>query len=303
MATLNTEKSGFLSSIIEIFVLFIIIFLIRTFGFGLYQVPTGSMEVTMLAGERFFADKLTPYFVKFKRGEVIAFNNPEYVYSKNKFVRLFQDYIWGPSNWTKRVIGIPGDHIKGSIEDGKPVLYLNGEKINEPYVNRYPLIKLWKINQEDVASYLKNGNANRIWDLIVPKSFDPHSPLDSQPFYKINKEMVVIEDTEPGVIFPGTPIRSTQNETFIFKENFWSGGDEFDVKLEDNQYWVMGDNRLGSKDSRVFGPIDGRLIHGRIMYRIWSVDSDASWWILDFIKNPKDFLSRVRWDRFFQRVV
>ena len=32
-------------------------FIIRTWGFGLYQVPTCSMETTMLVGERFFADK------------------------------------------------------------------------------------------------------------------------------------------------------------------------------------------------------------------------------------------------------
>ena len=39
----------------------------------------------------------------------------------------------------------------------------------------------------------------------------------------------------------------------------------FSVKLGENQYWLMGDNRLNSGDSRLFGPIDGRLIHGRIL--------------------------------------
>jgi len=60
MAQIQTKnKSIFWSSIAEFIALLMIIFLIRTIGFGLYQVPTGSMETTMLVGERFFADKFT----------------------------------------------------------------------------------------------------------------------------------------------------------------------------------------------------------------------------------------------------
>ena len=301
MAKIN--RSEFWSSIAEIAVLFFFIFLIRTFFFGLYQVPSGSMETTMLVGERFFSDKLTPYFSKVKRGQVIAFNDPTFNYSENPVVRLFQDYIWGPSNWTKRVIAIPGDRLQGKIKDGKPVIYLNDKKIAESYVNRYPLLRVWKVDPENVASYLQSGKAERIWDLIIPRSFDPHCSFEDQSLYRIKKSRVVIEQTEPGVLFPGTPIRAAVKKECAPGENYWSGGDEFDLILKQNQYWVMGDNRLGSKDSRVFGPIDQRLIHGKIKYRIWSIDSDEGWWVWDLIKNPIDFWSRVRWKRFFQRVV
>jgi len=299
----DNNRSSFLSSVAEIAILFFVVFLIRTFFFGLYQVPSGSMEATMLVGERFFADKLTPYFTEIKRSEVIAFNDPTFEYSENGLVRLFQDYVWGPSNWTKRVIGVPGDHMKGTIEDGKPVVYRNGKKLDEhAYTNPYPLIKVWTVDPEEVSTYLQNGKARRVWDLIVPKSFDPHQPLENQPLYRIKKERVVIEETEPGVLFPGTPIRAAVKQEYEAGESYWSGGDEFDVVLGPNQYWVMGDNRLGSKDSRVFGPIDRRLIHGRIKYRIWSIDSDEAWWIWDLIKGPADFWARVRWKRFLQRV-
>ena len=56
-------------------------------------------------------------------------------------------------------------------------------------------------------------------------------------------------------------------------KNYWDRSDVFRVKLGDNQYWLMGDNRLNSADSRMFGPIDGRLIHGRILFSILSIDS------------------------------
>ena len=115
----------------ELIFLLGIVVLVRTFGFGLYQVPTGSMETTMLVGERFFADKLTPLFSAPKRLEIISFNDPLYQYSKNSVMRIVQEYFWGPSNWTKRVIGLPGDKIRGTVENGKPVVYVNGVKLDE----------------------------------------------------------------------------------------------------------------------------------------------------------------------------
>jgi len=84
MSMAHAKKSKFWSNVKEITVLLLIVFLIRTFGFGLFQVPTGSMETTMLVGERFFADKLSPWFTSIKRGEIIAFDDPLYKYSNNK---------------------------------------------------------------------------------------------------------------------------------------------------------------------------------------------------------------------------
>lgn len=303
MSTSRTRQPGFWVNVREIVVLLFIVFIIRTFGFGLYQVPTGSMETTMLVGERFFADKLTPLFSKIQRGEVIAFNDPTWPYSKNKIVRLFEEYFWGPSNWTKRVIGIPGDSVRGTIEDGKPVIYLNDKKLEEPHVNKFPLARVWKMDPRDVEAYVRRGGPDRIWELMCPKSFDPSFPIEQQPFYHIKRDRIIMDGGQPSLIYPATPIRPADDAPQpVAGENYWSGSDEFNVKLGNNQYWVMGDNRLGSKDCRWFGPIDGRLIHGRILYRVWSVDSDESWWILDLIKHPIDFWSRVRWNRFFQRI-
>src|SRR4029078_9254937 len=41
------------------------------------------------------------------------------------------------------------------------------------------------------------------------------------------------------------------------------------VTLLPDHYWVMGDNRGNSKDSRVFGPITKGNIVGRVFFRIW----------------------------------
>ena len=108
------------------------------------------------------------------------------------------------------------------------------------------------------------------------------------------------------LLYPDTPNGTNdqtvqeRNEREARKENYWNGTDEFSVALGSDEYWAMGDNRKGSKDSRVFGPIKRDSIHGRILFRIWSVDSDESWWIWDLITHPIDFWKRVRWGRFFQ---
>jgi signal peptidase I len=39
-----------------------------------------------------------------------------------------------------------------------------------------------------------------------------------------------------------------------------------------NEYWVMGDNRSYSKDSRYFGPIEKKTIVGRVFIRIWPLN-------------------------------
>lgn len=267
-----------------VFVILPIAFIIRTFGFGLYQVPTGSMETTLLVGERFFADKLTYWFRAPRRGEIIAFNEPRYHYSSSFFVNLWQRYAsWNVTNWTKRVIGVPGDHIKGVIESGRPVVYLNSEKLDESsYVNKYPLIALWRF---PVCGY-NRFNYDRDID---QRSFDPNLPWDKQIFYKINPNLIILNSAgEPAlVLYPGTPKPEL---------------DVFEHTLGKNQYWVMGDNRLGSSDSRAWGILDGNLIHGKIVFRIWSMDSSESWWFIDLLKNPLGFWKKVRWNRCFQFV-
>jgi signal peptidase I len=254
---------------------------VRTFFYGLYQVPTGSMETTMLVGERFLADKLSIWLRAPRRGEIITFNAPIYPYSDNKFKNWFQRYIWGPDNWTKRVIGIPGDHVRGTIEDGKPVVYVNGVKLDEPYLNKYPLIRVWRNKRPDSEIAVRQGG-----ERTDTRSFDPAVPLDKQPFYRIDPSRIVLVHGDPELYYPGTPLPE----------------DIFDVKLGDNEYWVMGDNRLGSWDSRWWQKLDGKLIHGRIIFRIWSIDSTEDWWIIDLLKHPIDFWKRIRWGRCLQRV-
>lgn len=269
-----------------------IAFLLRTFGYGLYQVPSESMETTMLVGERFIADKFTVWFTPIKRGDIISFNDPLYRYSKNSFMNAWQRYVWGPSNWTKRVIGIPGDRVEGKIEDGKPVVYLNGVKLEESYVNTMPLIYVYK--QVPTVQDLYLGNCE-----MSLRSCDPSKPYDQQPYYTFNPATIVDPKGQPegkNLIWDAANKRAFSYPDVPLD----NGNDIFDVTLGDDEYWVMGDNRKGSYDSRGWGKLPGKLIHGRIIFRILSIDSDESWMIIDLLKHPIDFWKKVRWNRSFE---
>jgi signal peptidase I len=278
----------------------LIIFVIRTYIFGLYQVPSGSMETTMLVGDRFFADKFTYLFTSPKRGDIISFNEPTYNYSKDKLKLLFEEYVWGPANWTKRVIGVPGDVVEGKIEDGKPVVYLNGNKLDEPYLNKYPLIAVLKQDPSGLRQHARR-NMDEFWrNNVTTYSYDPNASYADQPFYRLYADRIVPDaDGKPYLIWPGTPIREPQRdcEKMPKEGNYWDGSDIFRAHLGEGEYWCMGDNRLGSKDCRCFGPINQRLIHGKIVFLIWSLDSDAYFFLFDLLQHPIDFFKRVRWSR------
>lgn len=277
------ELKEFLSALLYIVP---IAFVIRTFLFGLYVVPSGSMETTMLVGERFFSDKLSYLFREPRRGEILAFNDATFKYSGNKLIYLWQQYVWGPMNVTKRIIGLPGDHVQGKIENGVPVIYVNGEKFDEPYLNKYPLMPEWGgragASREDPLSF---------------KSYDPKCSISEQPFYRFNQY---------GVSLARTRLAACGEETIRYPDTVTYSGnkivDEFDVQLGSDEYWVMGDNRRGSADSRMWGPLKKHLIHGRILFRILSVDPDNPWLVLDILLHPIDFWRRVRWSRCVQFV-
>ena len=62
-------------------------------------------------------------------------------------------------------------------------------------------------------------------------------------------------------------------EGFTLDENYLSMGQEtvgnLSENLDDDEYYVLGDNRLQSSDSRRWGSLEKRLITGRAFFRLW----------------------------------
>src|SRR6478736_5287876 len=94
-----------------------------------FKIPSQSMERTLLVGDHLLVNKFIfggrghwyDHFLPYReirRGDIIVFKFP------------FQDH----PHYVKRVIGVPGDHVK--IVDQN--VYVNGKRIVEPYIVRDP---------------------------------------------------------------------------------------------------------------------------------------------------------------------
>lgn len=281
-----------------------VVFILRTFIFGLYHVPTGSAEPTILVGDRLWGNKMAYYLSDVKRGDSVIFDNPEFIYDKSNPINYYwQKYIGfpipllglsaGPDNWVKRVIAVPGDVIEGRVEDGKTVIYRNGEKLDETsFVNPYPLIRLIKttgfFNFESVGPLMIPSFLRKQLKPVY-YTYDPSKSFEDQPFYDMKKEEVLKGyDGTPDMRIPYSPES---------KDVFGP------IRLPKGKYWVMGDSRKNSQDSRFWGFLDEDLIHGRASFIIYSVDSEEPLWLFELLKHPIDFWTKkVRWNRFFKNI-
>ena len=149
-------------------------FVIRTFVFQTFYIPSGSMEPTLQVGDRIIVSKLSYDIHSPARGDIVVFRAPP----REAFVCA------DPSikDLVKRIIGLPGETISS---DGNTIL-INNKPIAQPWFPSVPL-----------------GPA------IVP------------------------------------------------------------TKIPAGSYFVMGDNRTNSCDSRSWGTLPSTNIIGHVIFRIW----------------------------------
>ncbi|MBP1231782.1 signal peptidase I [Arthrobacter sp. PvP102] len=152
-------------------------FLIKTFLFRAFYIPSESMVNTLDVNDRIFVNLLVPEPFALERGDVVVFKDtkgwlvpsPEktdgpytWVQDGLTFVGLLPDN--SEQHLVKRVIGLPGDHVVCCDAGGK--LTINGTAVDETYVNpaEVPDIRNFDVVVPDGKIWVMGDNRNHSAD-------------------------------------------------------------------------------------------------------------------------------------------
>ncbi|MDG4785582.1 signal peptidase I [Micromonospora sp. WMMD1102] len=153
-------------------VAFCLAVLIRTFLLQAFYIPSGSMEDTLLIGDRVLVNKIVYDVRDPVRGEIVVFRGtaawaPEVREEADpgfvaKLGRTVGDLVGvsrpGEKDFIKRVVGLPGDRVLCCDDQGR--VTVNGTPIDEPYVlENSPL---------DVPPNRQECRSRRFDEVVVP---------------------------------------------------------------------------------------------------------------------------------------
>lgn len=79
-------------------------------------------------------------------------------------------------------------------------------------------------------------------------------------------ERVVVQNGVTTIYSKDTPLGFVIEEPFVTYKEFTK---DVDITLDDNHYFVMGDNRAQSYDSRDWGPLLASQIKGQVLFRVY----------------------------------
>jgi len=242
-----------------------------TFILQAVTVPTGSMQNTILVGDYLLVNKFIftpgghslPFLPQreIERGDIIVFKypgnrkNPER--DRNRGPRN-PPIIPYQINYVKRVIALPGE----TVEFRDNHVYINGELLPEHRVIG---------DTDDPGDQISALNT---------REFEPRAPEDKWSVYY---SASTIDRTEKGL-----PLSTLQYDQY----EFGVPGSDKEMVVPANNFFVMGDSRDRSEDSRYWGFVPREMIIGRAMFVYWSCDRGASnGSALGCLTNPR--LSRI----------
>ncbi len=259
-----------------IIVLFVIFFIAQAF-----RIPSGSMKDSLLIGDHLFAKKFaygisTPHipFLEIplvpgtdghivdgdtpKRGDIVIFRYP-------KNTKL---------HYVKRCVAVPGDELFVHNKD----LYLHPHEGDDYIRKHYPAAKIIR----------EHG---KLW---VRRPYqDRHPGIHHDPRISASEDMPIIIDRTNGHMqyLPRDSYEFDQitHNRVQLKSNYelldHNPIFEFPVtKVPPRSYFMMGDNRDHSNDSRFWGPVPYGLVEGTPWFVYFSMDDNYE----------------IRWDRMFK---
>jgi signal peptidase I len=278
-----TPKRKFRDSIEGLVFAIIAALLLKVFVVEAYRIPTGSMENTLLVGDFLLVNKFiygskSPQYLPFI-GAVPYFQLPPLEHPHHGDVIVFEwpgdrDQVKPPEpvNYIKRCIGLPGDTVQ--VIDR--AVYVNGQLVPYPAGVKFDDYSVMPKGYPNPQIFPEGSDFNEDFygPIVVPKKGEIIH-LSQANFLKwrifIDREGHVCNLRDTTVYVDNKPAR--------------------DYKVQNNYYFMMGDNRENSLDSRFWGFVPFKNIVGEAMVVYWSWDPSIPF----FSIVPK--LGSVRWGR------
>ena len=206
-----------------LFPVILIVFILRSFLFEPFKIPSGSMIPTLLVGDLILVNKFH-YGVRLPviNKKIIANNDP-----KRGDVMVFRYPVDPRQDYIKRVVGIPGDEVSYFNQ----TLTINGQKV--------PTQAKGDFYDEDSLRY---------------------SPQFSEKLGTVEHQILV--DPRRQAYYGPDP------KSFPMHENCRYSAEGVTCKVPPGHYFMMGDNRDNSQDSRYWGFVPDENIVGRAFF-VW----------------------------------
>jgi signal peptidase I len=212
----------------SIFFVLLIVFLFRSFIAEPFRIPSSSMRPTLEVGDFILVNKYK-YGIRLP---VLEQRILDIGQPARGDVAVFRYPVNPSDDYIKRVVGIPGD----VVEYRNKVLTVNGQKAVQTPKPPYSYVA------EDLGQFVTH---ERFTEKLGDKEHD-----------------IAVAPIAPS-------LGLAQVQAFSGKENCeYFGNDGFRCKVPTAQYFVMGDNRDNSLDSRYWGFVPDSHLRGKAFF-IW----------------------------------
>lgn len=266
----------------------IIAIFFRTFLFDVYYVPSSSMERTLFPGDYVLVNKLS-YGVKIPKqyrnipviGQFFDSKENEFdLYTSLKAFKKFQredivvfKAVDGSDKFLiKRIIGMPADTLQ--IKQTKT--FINSLELTEKETYTYKYIQQRNKNEVSILNGYSNAEYEKLSNrerkllkkdikvqinynyFLFPSSKQEIWTRDNYGSLIIPKKGMKISLTKENIeIYNSVTIKFEKTDLTSYKYSFYT--------FKNNYYFMMGDNRHNSLDSRSFGFVPESLIQGKMI--------------------------------------
>jgi signal peptidase I len=230
-----------------------------------YSIPSESMVPTLLISDHLVVSKLAfGWHIPKTHGRVLVFSHP-----KRGQIVIFVPPNEPKMSFVKRCVGLPGD----TIEVRDKVVYVNGLDAEVPF----SFARLASVPpqaspalQEAIGAFNRDQGSRPVDTWLGPYALSTGTyniEVKSGQVRGVYARLLdqpnagKLQDFAKGQPFPP----ATWTDANHMGNPDWFGP----YTLKDGEYWMMGDNRDNSADSRYFGPVRWEALRGTPLFRYW----------------------------------